>query len=178
MSKCYRSGGCGPYEMYSCSECPASKPEYLDDREIAYHKWNTLSNWPEKTKVYISGKIAGDDGYRAKFFKAMSFFAEKGFIVLNPAVLPEGMTAAEYMSINFPMIFAADLVVFLPDHGESKGAQLELALCQYIDKPRIYLAGNADWLNWKKKREWDRHRKLVVAVNAVRKGRLEGKDDC
>jgi calcineurin-like phosphoesterase family protein len=25
---CYRKGGCGPYEMYSCSTCPASKPEY------------------------------------------------------------------------------------------------------------------------------------------------------
>lgn len=27
--RCYRDGGCGPYEMCSCSECPASKPEYL-----------------------------------------------------------------------------------------------------------------------------------------------------
>ena len=27
---CYKSGGCGVYEMYSCSECPASKPEYLE----------------------------------------------------------------------------------------------------------------------------------------------------
>lgn len=26
---CYRDGGCGPYEMYSCNECPASKPEFL-----------------------------------------------------------------------------------------------------------------------------------------------------
>lgn len=26
---CYRNGGCGPYEHLSCSECPASKPEYL-----------------------------------------------------------------------------------------------------------------------------------------------------
>lgn len=25
---CYRDGGCGPYEMYSCNECPASKPDY------------------------------------------------------------------------------------------------------------------------------------------------------
>ena len=25
---CYKNGSCGPYEMYSCSECPASKPEY------------------------------------------------------------------------------------------------------------------------------------------------------
>lgn len=29
---CYRSGGCGPYEMRSCSECPASKPEYLNKK--------------------------------------------------------------------------------------------------------------------------------------------------
>lgn len=27
--KCYRNGGCGPYESRSCYECPASKPEYL-----------------------------------------------------------------------------------------------------------------------------------------------------
>ncbi len=26
---CYKSGGCGTYEMLSCGECPASKPEYL-----------------------------------------------------------------------------------------------------------------------------------------------------
>lgn len=27
--KCYKRGGCGPYEMLSCKECPASKIEYL-----------------------------------------------------------------------------------------------------------------------------------------------------
>ena len=26
---CYRKGGCGPYEMLPCGECPASKPEYV-----------------------------------------------------------------------------------------------------------------------------------------------------
>ena len=26
---CYKSGGCGPYEGRACSECPASKPEYV-----------------------------------------------------------------------------------------------------------------------------------------------------
>lgn len=30
MSKCYRFGGCGPYEYLSCSDCPASKLEYLE----------------------------------------------------------------------------------------------------------------------------------------------------
>lgn len=28
--KCYRKGDCGPFEMYSCNVCPASKPEYLN----------------------------------------------------------------------------------------------------------------------------------------------------
>lgn len=32
---CYRDGGCGPYESYSCSECPASKPEYLTRRRAS-----------------------------------------------------------------------------------------------------------------------------------------------
>lgn len=27
---CYRNGGCGPYEMLPCNECPASKPEYAE----------------------------------------------------------------------------------------------------------------------------------------------------
>lgn len=26
---CYKSGSCGIYENRSCSECPASKPDYL-----------------------------------------------------------------------------------------------------------------------------------------------------
>ena len=32
---CYRNGSCGPYENRSCSECPASKPEYLLGSAIA-----------------------------------------------------------------------------------------------------------------------------------------------
>lgn len=29
---CYREGGCGPYEMLSCSECPASRPAYAEKK--------------------------------------------------------------------------------------------------------------------------------------------------
>lgn len=28
--KCYRNGGCGPYEYLPCGECPASKLSYLE----------------------------------------------------------------------------------------------------------------------------------------------------
>lgn len=40
---CYRSGGCGPYEMYSCSECPASKPEYI----------LTQTSYPENEQIRL-----------------------------------------------------------------------------------------------------------------------------
>jgi len=32
---CYRSGGCGPYEMLSCSDCPASKKSYIKKSKFA-----------------------------------------------------------------------------------------------------------------------------------------------
>ena len=31
--QCYRGGGCGPYEMYPCNECPASRPTYLERKK-------------------------------------------------------------------------------------------------------------------------------------------------
>ncbi len=30
--KCYRDGGCGPYEGRACNECPASKPDYQNSK--------------------------------------------------------------------------------------------------------------------------------------------------
>lgn len=45
----YRFGGCGPYENRSCSECPASKPEYAQKRQK-----QTLSPGKEKAVVLHS----------------------------------------------------------------------------------------------------------------------------
>lgn len=84
-------------------------------------------------KVYIAGKITGDQGYQAKFRRAAGL-RMCGNIVLNPAELPEGMTAADYMRICFAMIDAADRVIFLPDAEDSAGARLERAYCEYIGK--------------------------------------------
>ena len=49
------------------------------------------------------------------------------------------MRAADYMSICIPMLYAADIAAFLPNYQESKGAKLEMALCEYIGKPHIIL---------------------------------------
>lgn len=85
-------------------------------------------------KIYIAGKITGDQGCQAKFQRAAVGLRMCGNIVLNPAELPEGMEAADYMRICMAMIDVADAVVFLPDAAESEGARLEMTYCEYIGK--------------------------------------------
>lgn len=87
-------------------------------------------------KLYISGKITGDPDYKEKFEKVRKE-SEDNYIVLNPAVLPEGMLPADYIRVCFAMIDAADVVLFLPDYKESKGAMLEWDYCRYIGKKRF-----------------------------------------
>jgi len=69
---CYKSGGCGVYEMYSCSECPASRPGYalrgrknidvirswpaqkLADALITQHE-EAIYDYDYDDELYISG---------------------------------------------------------------------------------------------------------------------------
>ena len=88
-------------------------------------------------KVYIAGKITGDENYREKFGNAKEILERLGYTVLSPAVLPEGMQAADYMRICFAMIDTADDVVFLEDYQQSPGALLEYQYCFYIGKPMV-----------------------------------------
>ncbi len=88
-------------------------------------------------KVYIAGKISGDENYKGKFLKAAFDLELQGITVLEPSLLPEGMTPADYMRICFAMIEAADVVVMLPDWVASRGAMLEAQWCQYVGKPAI-----------------------------------------
>ena len=54
---CYRSGGCGPYEMRSCSECPASKPEYMRKQiENGVATPPTKATKQTKIKVFLNEK--------------------------------------------------------------------------------------------------------------------------
>lgn len=88
-----------------------------------------------KLKLYIAGKITGDENYRVKFEAAQQDYENQGYTILNPAVLPGDMQPADYMRICFAMIDTADVVAFLPDYKLSAGAQLELDYCNYINKP-------------------------------------------
>lgn len=90
-------------------------------------------------KVYIAGKITGDSTYREKFQRAKKALEGEGFIVLNPAELPEGMLSSDYMRICFAMMECADVVAFLPDYDQSKGAWLEFDWCQYTGKQTMFM---------------------------------------
>ena len=90
-------------------------------------------------KIYIAGKITGDDSYRDKFGFVAERIRNHGHIALDPSTLPEGMEPRDYMNICHAMINAADLVVFLPNTFESAGAQLELNYCLYTDKLTFHL---------------------------------------
>ena len=87
-----------------------------------------------KKKIYIAGKITGDPSFKEKFGDVKNHFEELGYIVLNPAELPQGMTPGDYMKICFAMIDVADEVYFMPCYADSLGARLELQYCEYINK--------------------------------------------
>ena len=92
-------------------------------------------------KAYIVGKINGDPNYKAKFDALEERLKAIGAIVIKPSVLPEGMRPANYMRICMAMIDSADIVYFMPDCWQSKGATLELNYCRYIEKATVFVKG-------------------------------------
>lgn len=91
----------------------------------------------EPTKLYIAGPIAGHPDYREKFHELADRLTGWGYTVLNPAVLPAGMTRADYMRICLSMLDTADAAVRLPGWDRSGGALVEVAYAKYVGKPVV-----------------------------------------
>lgn len=89
----------------------------------------------KRTKVYIAGPITGVEDYRERFAEAERHLTAQGYIALNPAILPEGMSPADYMRICLAMLDTADAVAMIPGWGKSIGAGIERALAEYEGKP-------------------------------------------
>ena len=85
--------------------------------------------------VYIAGKMTGlPDLGRPKFQAAAKKLREDGFVVLNPAELPDGMPGDSYMPICLAMVGVADAVFLLNGWRDSPGATLERNYAQYQGK--------------------------------------------
>lgn len=82
-------------------------------------------------KVYLAGPMTGlPDFNRPVFFQAGNTLHDHNHIILNPAVLPDGLEHGDYMKICLPMIEAAEAVIMLPGWEKSKGANMEYNYAQ------------------------------------------------
>ena len=84
--------------------------------------------------IYIAGKISGDANYREKFGIKQRTLETEGHIVINPAMMPEGLPPSAYMKISLAMIDVAEMVYFINDYYASPGAMLEWQYCKYANK--------------------------------------------
>ena len=92
-------------------------------------------------KIYIAGPITGVPDYKQHFAAAEKRLRDAGHITMNPAVLPEGFTHAEYMHICYAMIDVCEAVYMLEGWRESKGARWEHAKA-YRDEKTIMFEGD------------------------------------
>lgn len=89
-------------------------------------------------KIYIAGRISGYEHYKEHFARAEKELKEDGFIVLNPSVLPPGLTQEEYMRICIPMLNICDGIFMLKGWELSVGARIEHSLAVQAGKEMFY----------------------------------------
>ena len=89
-------------------------------------------------KIYLSGKITGNDNYREEFNSARMDLLYKSTAVLNPAILPGGLEYGDYMDICFAMVRVCDAIYMLTNWKDAPGAKLEHDYAKSIGKEIIY----------------------------------------
>jgi nucleoside 2-deoxyribosyltransferase len=77
-------------------------------------------------KIYIAGKITGNENYKKEFKEAEDELIMQGHTVLNPSFMPMGFEETEYHHVNRAMIDICDAICFLPNWTDSKGAHMEM----------------------------------------------------
>ena len=85
-------------------------------------------------KIYIAGRITGYPEFKKHFGEAEKWLKGLGYIVLNPATLPAGLTQEEYMRICVPMLQICKEVYMLDGWEKSVGATIEHKLAVQANK--------------------------------------------
>lgn len=68
----------------------------------------------KQKKIFISGSLdMADIRIRENYLAADAFLASKGYLILNPAVLPEDLPLEDLVALRMSMISRADAVVIL-----------------------------------------------------------------
>lgn len=90
-------------------------------------------------KIYIAGPMSGLVEFnRPAFMFTAAKLTGRGNTVLNPAILPDGLSQAEYMDICLAMLRCAEVIYLLKGWEESPGARAEKALAEKLEMQIIY----------------------------------------
>lgn len=92
-----------------------------------------------RVRVYIAGPMTGYKNFnREAFHEAEEKLKQKGCTVLNPAVLPGGLTQAQYMDICTAMLRCVDTIYMLKGWHRSADAKAELALAAKLGHEVVF----------------------------------------
>lgn len=84
---------------------------------------------------YIAGPISNClKTYQKAFYDVAHPLRDAGHSVLDPSMLPPGLSQGQYMQICLPMVAVADELVMLPGWEQSEGAYIELCLAKKSGK--------------------------------------------
>lgn len=92
----------------------------------------------KQKKVYISGKITGEDNYKNMFGHAEFVLRKQGYVVVNPAVLPIGLEYKDYIHIGLAMLDVCDAIYLLKNWEDSTGVMIEKKIAESSGKEIIY----------------------------------------
>jgi hypothetical protein len=114
------------------------KHDGLDYCRLGYLKRNAKNRCPyhEQIKLYICGRITGDDRYYDKFLEAENELYEAGFAPINPAAcVPPALDWNRAMRKALGLMLQCDGVALLDDWNNSKGAKIEANLAKAVGLP-------------------------------------------
>lgn len=84
---------------------------------------------------YIAGPISNClKTYQKAFHDVSQPLRDAGHSVLDPSLLPPGLSQGQYMQICLPMVAVADELIMLPGWEQSEGAYIEFCLAKKSGK--------------------------------------------
>lgn len=91
-----------------------------------------------KQRVFISGAITNRENYKEHFDMAEKLLSDLGYIVINPTILPLGLTHREYMSICVALLDICDCIYLLKGWENSRGSCEEYEIAVETGKIILY----------------------------------------